>query len=186
MIVFYKVISVIPTSCFINCYSVTNISSHTASGQVVLTWHLQLLADCLVQQVSIQLVYYIRIYVTSLRYVQITSLEFQHFHSESSLQFMFLFYIAHCRFSLFLLITKTENNCCVVVCWCGSLFVFLFITWVRRQCWATCPTVLPMGVSTVDFVFNEEPMHRLAGSWSPSTDICCYMVDLQLFPQHLQ
>lgn len=52
----------------------------------------------------------------------------------------------------------TENHCCVVWLLCGCLFVFVFIGLVRRQCWETCATVLPIGVTTVDFVFNGEPM----------------------------
>ena len=68
------------------------------------------------------------------------------------------------------------------VCGVWLLFVSYVIIWVRRQCWATCPTVLPMGVAIVDIMFNREPMHRLAGSCSPSTGNCCHLVDLRIFP----
>jgi hypothetical protein len=60
------------------------------------------------------------------------------------------------------------------------------MVWVRRQCWATCPTVLHLGVTAVDLMFNGESMHRLAGSCSPPTGNSCHLVDLQIFPYHPQ
>ena len=48
--------------------------------------------------------------------------------------------------------------CLLVVFWlvvCGCFYFF-----VIRQYGGTCPSVLPMGVATVAFMYNEESMHR--------------------------
>lgn len=44
-------------------------------------------------------------------------------------------------------ILKLRNVVLLLAVVCGSLFVFVYIIWVRRQCWTTCPTVLPMDVT---------------------------------------
>jgi hypothetical protein len=55
------------------------------------------------------------------------------------------------------------------------LFVLCLSFVVRRQCWATCPTVLTMGVSqtSVAFMYKKETMHRFDGSLSSSTGNYC-------------
>ncbi|KAG6767962.1 hypothetical protein POTOM_026854 [Populus tomentosa] len=46
---------------------------------------------------------------------------------------------------------------------------------ILGQCWATCPTVLTMGVSqtSVAFMYKKETMHRFDGSLSSSTGNYC-------------
>lgn len=65
---------------------------------------------------------------------------------------------------------------------CGCLFVFCDYHLGKKAMLGYMSHRATHGRDSVDLMSSGEPMHRLAGSCSPSTGHCCHLVDLQIFP----
>jgi len=153
------------------CHHLHYLCFNAANGLVALTWH-----------------HLDRPYSIMLQYQVCTCLWQSYFH----LMFIYLlglpddqrvwwcsFIMFFCFLFLYMYHLPSELRIILMllaVCVVLSLYIVL-IVWVRRQCWVSCPTVLPMAMSTVDIMFNgNHCMQGLAGSCPPSGDNCCPLV----------
>lgn len=163
-------------------WRVASVSFSAANEQVVLTWHhlLHLFLVLVQSQVS----------YLAVGYWSKVHLFFSHPASLTTgvLAFVIYFVILHIviLFLILFLIIITENRCCVVWLCCVVVCLSFCVSLGKKAMLGFISHCASHGRdSTVDFMFNKEPMHRLAGSCSLSTGNCYYLVDLRIFLQHL-